>query len=92
MEFDFKGKRALVTGAGKSMGRGIAKALWAAGAVTYAISRTQADLDSLQQECPRIHTICLDIAADWKKTASAVGDLGRIDLLVNNAGKGIKTL
>ncbi len=32
------------------IGRGIAKALLEGGAETYALSRTQADLDSLKQE------------------------------------------
>ena len=86
MEFNFAGKGALVTGAGKGLGRAIAKALWSAGATTNAISRTQSDLDSLQEECPGIHTVCLDLAVDWKKTAEAVEVLGSIDLLVNNAG------
>ena len=86
MEFNVTGKRALVTGAGKGIGRAIAKALWSAGATTYAISRTQLDLDSLEKECPGIHIVCLDLAADWKETAEAVEALGSIDMLVNNAG------
>ena len=88
MEVQFVGKRALVTGAGKGIGRAIAIALMKGGADTYAISRTQADLDSLEKEVPGIHTICIDIS-DWNLTKAAVEEIlqdGAIDLLVNNAG------
>ena len=43
MEIKFSGKRALVTGAGKGIGRAIAIALMKGGADTYAISRTQSE-------------------------------------------------
>ncbi|XP_041363368.1 L-xylulose reductase-like [Gigantopelta aegis] len=85
MEIKFDGKRALVTGAGKGIGRATAKALIKCGAETYALSRTQADLDSLKAEVPTIHTVCVDIA-DWDKLRGVVKTLCPIDLLVNNAG------
>ena len=52
MEISFSGKRALVTGAGKGIGRDICKSLYHCGAEVLALSRTRADLSSLQQECP----------------------------------------
>ena len=73
MNYNFSGKRALVTGAGKGVarrsarlldsspcwppgiGRDTAKALAECGAEVIALSRTQADLDSLKEEvghCP----------------------------------------
>lgn len=85
VKFDFTGKTALVTGAGRGIGRTTAKALYAAGAVTYALSKTQQNLDSLKAECPDIRPVCVDLS-DWDATKKAVEAIGPIDLLVNNAG------
>ena len=88
MEINFSGKKALVTGAGKGIGRAIAIALMKGGADTYAISRTQSDLKSLEEEVHGIHTICIDIT-DWELTKTTIKDIIKdapIELLVNNAG------
>ncbi|XP_066292926.1 L-xylulose reductase-like [Branchiostoma lanceolatum] len=85
MEIRFDGKRALVTGAGKGIGRGLVKALVKCGAEVFALSRTKEDLDSLVQEYPGIHPVQCDLA-DPEATKAAVGSVGPIDLLVNNAG------
>ncbi|XP_076075526.1 L-xylulose reductase-like isoform X3 [Mytilus galloprovincialis] len=85
MAMQFDGKRALVTGAGKGFGRAIAKKLAECGAETFALSRTQADLDSLKSEVPNIKVINVDLQ-DWDKTREEVSKIGHIDLLVNNAG------
>ncbi len=84
MQIDFAGKRALVTGAGKGIGREVARLLHACGAAVIAVSRTKADLDSLAREIG-----CDGIAADLSIAAEAhraAIEAGRIDLLVNNAG------
>ncbi|XP_078610471.1 L-xylulose reductase-like [Branchiostoma floridae x Branchiostoma japonicum] len=85
MEVRFDGKRALVTGAGKGIGRDTAKALVKCGAEVFALSRTQEDLDSLVQEYPGIHPVQCDLG-DPEATKTAVESVGPIDLLVNNAG------
>nr|CAB3236572.1 L-xylulose reductase-like [Phallusia mammillata] len=85
MNVRFDGKRALVTGAGKGIGREIVKKLVECGAETIALSRTQADLDSLKQECPSLIPIRCDLA-DTDSIPNALKDCGPIDLLVNNAG------
>uniref|UniRef100_A0A8C5JZQ6 Dicarbonyl L-xylulose reductase n=1 Tax=Jaculus jaculus TaxID=51337 RepID=A0A8C5JZQ6_JACJA len=84
MELGLAGRRALVTGAGKGIGRSTVQALHAAGVRVVAVSRTRADLDSLVQECPGVETLCVDLA-DWEATERALGSVGPIDLLVNNA-------
>lgn len=50
MELRLAGLRALVTGAGKGIGRSTVKALHAAGVQVVSVSRTQSDLDSLVLE------------------------------------------
>ncbi|CAG2193298.1 DCXR [Mytilus edulis] len=85
MEVKLDGKRALVTGAGKGFGREIAKRIAECGAETFALSRTQEDLDSLKSEVPNINIINVDLQ-DWDKTREEVSKIGHIDLLVNNAG------
>ncbi|KAG1933347.1 L-xylulose reductase [Pimephales promelas] len=84
MEITFSGKRALVTGAGKGIGRATALALARCGSEVTAVTRTKADLDSLVHECPSIKPVCVDLS-DWDATAQALKDVGPVDLLVNNA-------
>jgi L-xylulose reductase len=84
MKIDFTGKRALVTGAGKGIGREIVRVLAECGAEVVALSRTQADLESLKTEIP-CETITVDLA-DADATRRAAESAGAIDLLVNNAG------
>uniref|UniRef100_F6YFS2 Dicarbonyl/L-xylulose reductase n=1 Tax=Xenopus tropicalis TaxID=8364 RepID=F6YFS2_XENTR len=84
MEINFCGQRALVTGAGKGIGRETVKALRKTGAEVVALSRTFEDLESLAQECPGVQTVCVDLA-DWSATEKALSSIGPVDLLVNNA-------
>ncbi|KAM5309084.1 carbonyl reductase [NADPH] 2-like isoform 3-T4 [Glossophaga mutica] len=66
------------------IGRHTAKALHASGARVVALSRTSANLVSLSEECPGIETVCVDLG-DWAATERALGGVGPVDLLVNNA-------
>ncbi|XP_006886195.1 PREDICTED: L-xylulose reductase [Elephantulus edwardii] len=84
MELGLAGRRALVTGAGKGIGRSVVRALHAAGVHVVALSRTRADLDSLVRECPGVEPLCVDLA-DWEATERALSGIGPVDLLVNNA-------
>ena len=85
--FDFSGKRALVTGAGKGIGRATVRGLVDCGAEVVALSRTEADLVSLKEEIPGVQTVCVDLS-DTTASVDAVKSLGPIHLLVNNAGVG----
>lgn len=91
--FDLTGRCALVTGAGKGLGRTIALALARAGADVAVASRTEADLETVAGEIRssgRRGVVTLADMADEDSIAAmaerAVGELGQIDILVNNAG------
>jgi L-xylulose reductase len=84
MDIDFTGNRALVTGAGKGIGREVALRLAECGAQVVAISRTQADLDSLHASIG-CQIIQADLSSPDEATQAAEA-AGEIDLLVNNAG------
>lgn len=90
--FRLDGKRAVVTGAGKGIGRGIALRLAEAGADLVISARTQSDLDSLAAEVEStgrsVTTVACDVTDSEQLEALAktavVG--GGIDIWVNNAG------
>jgi len=89
-QYNFSGKRCVVTGAGKGIGQGVAEALLEAGAEVCAISRTAADLVSLQESlspsaAERLKTSTVDIS-DSVAFRQALEDFGDVDFLVNNAG------
>ncbi len=88
------GKRALVTGASRGIGRAIAQALAAAGAdvaITYqhAAEKAQEVVRAIEQTGRRAVAIQADSAdpqAVQRSVAQAVEALGGLDILVNNAG------
>jgi NAD(P)-dependent dehydrogenase (short-subunit alcohol dehydrogenase family) len=84
MMVDFSGQRALVTGAGKGIGRETVRQLVAGGAQVVGLSRSAEDLASLQRE-----TGCAVIVADlahMDAALAAIRDALPFELLVNNAG------
>ena len=80
----FDGKKLLITGAGKGIGRETAKLMAARGASIVAVSRTQSDLDSLASEIG-CATVMVDLADADAARAAAVQGLPA-DYLVNCAG------
>ena len=83
------GLTALVTGAGRGLGRGCTLALALAGARVVALSRTESELDDVISEVRRRggdgETLICDVT-DSRQIAERIGSLERIDILINNAG------
>ena len=88
MELGIAGKVALVTGASKGLGRGIAAALAAEGARVAISSRSAERIEATAQEIgarPFVHDSAdLDAAPHLLEAVEA--DLGPIDILVTNTG------
>jgi NAD(P)-dependent dehydrogenase (short-subunit alcohol dehydrogenase family) len=89
------GKVAIVTGAGRGLGRAMAVKFALAGADIVAASRTQAQLDETAEEVKKTGRKCLIVPTDVTNSAqvnamaaAAVNEFGKIDILVNNAGGG----
>jgi len=83
--FDLTGLTAVVTGAGRGLGRGAALGLNAAGANVIGLSRTESELESLVEEMGRGGYVVLDIT-DTEKVRAFFSGLEAVDILVNNAG------
>lgn len=83
---EIEGKRVLISGAGRGLGRTLVAAFVEAGAgEVFAGTRNDEARDSLKQEFPdRVTPIQLDVTSD--SDVESVTQLGTIDILVNNAG------
>jgi NAD(P)-dependent dehydrogenase (short-subunit alcohol dehydrogenase family) len=88
-EFRLDGKTALVTGAGRGIGRACALALAAAGAELVLVSRTERELDEVAAEIASRAGTAQPLVLDVTRSDAvrdAIAGLSRLDILVNNAG------
>jgi 3-oxoacyl-[acyl-carrier protein] reductase len=90
---DLKNQVTLVTGGGRGIGRAIAQALASAGAQVVVTARTGPELEETRHLIERAGGACLCRTMDVADEAQVMGvisevetRLGRIDVLVNNAG------
>ncbi len=93
MSFDLTGKKALVTGASRGIGRGIALAYARAGADVALLARNAdllaevaAEVEALGRRAVVASVDVLDADATRAATTEAIAALGGLDVLVNNAG------
>lgn len=89
------GRVALVTGAGRGIGRATALALASSGATVVATARSVDELDSVVEEIRATGGSAAALDCDLSDRAQAIalagraaGPFGPIDILVNNAGIG----
>jgi NAD(P)-dependent dehydrogenase (short-subunit alcohol dehydrogenase family) len=90
MDLGLRGKKALVTGASKGIGRACAEMLAEEGCDVALVSRTAADLDKARAEIAAKHNVGVRVFAldlgDGKNVDKVAAECGDIDILVNNAG------
>ena len=88
-----EGKKAIVTGAGRGIGRAIALELARSGADVALASRNVDDLESVADEISRIGRQALVVQTDvsissqvHRMVATAIAKFGQVDVMVNNSG------
>lgn len=84
VRFDLSGRRLLVTGAGRGLGRAIALGAAAAGAEVIALDVDGELLAALSVEAPVMRVMTVDVT-DREAFLQAAASAGRLDALVNNA-------
>ena len=90
--YNLKNKTAVVTGAGKGIGRACAIALAEAGANLVIISRTQKDLNEVSKIIKKLKSKCRSYVCDitnYNQIKEIINKQAKIDILINNAGNNI---
>lgn len=90
---DLKNKNALITGAGKGIGKAIALALAKEGVNVILLARTQDEIENVAAKARSLRVKALAITADVADINSvntavekALAEFKTIDILINNAG------
>ncbi len=92
---ELAGKTAIVTGAGRGIGRSIALELAKHGVKIVITSRSKSELESVAENIIKTSGQCLPIVADLSNEQDVISivdqtinKFGTVDILVNNAGVG----
>jgi len=95
-EFVLNGKSAIVTGAGRGLGKAMAQALAEAGADVVVAARTVKEIEETSGEIEKLGRRSIAIPTDVSSSKSVeemvhqvLSEFGKIDILVNNSGMAI---
>ena len=95
-EFSIAGKTAVITGASQGLGRGIAQVFAEAGVDLCIAARSLEKLNEAATDLRRHGHKCIPVQADItnaadveRLAATAIQELGHVDILINNAGIGV---
>ena len=93
MELTYKHKTALVTGAGRGIGKEIAKLLASEGLTVICVSRTEKTCTETAEEIKaaggKAHAVAVDVSdreAVYKASEALLAEFEAVDIIVNNAG------
>ncbi len=89
---ELQGKVAVITGAGRGIGKALALGLAREGAAVVAVSRTSGEIERTVREAENLGAEAVAVSADVSQAADVervanqvAGRFGRLDILVNNA-------
>ena len=92
-EYNLEGKLAIVTGAGRGIGKAISLVLAEAGADIVVAARTKEQIEKTAKEVRRLGRSALAIPTDVTRAdqvehmvKKTISEFGKVDILVNNAG------
>jgi NAD(P)-dependent dehydrogenase (short-subunit alcohol dehydrogenase family) len=92
LNFRLEGRTALITGAGRGIGRACAAALAEAGAEVWLAARTKDEIEAaaagIRRAGGKAHAVAVDVT-QAKQLRDAIAALPVLDVLVNNAGSNI---
>src|SRR5437660_11378725 len=90
MELGLRGRKALVTGASKGIGRACAEALAEEGCDVVLVSRTAADLEVARAAIVAKHNVAVHYfplaLADSRSVDTLAAECPEAEILINNAG------
>ncbi|CAL8110023.1 unnamed protein product [Orchesella dallaii] len=84
LKYSFAGKKVLITGGGRGIGRAVLERLYNDGAILFTLEKDPDFVDQLRKDFPNVRAEVADIT-DWNKTQEIIESFGPLDCLLNSA-------